>query len=141
MSMHAEVENPFVVPHMYSTEGHFTKQFGGKKTREKLGKMLPFAVQSDAAKWKQMLKDKKYTRHCTEGFVQNNDRVYAHEYDATHRTIVHCAVLGREFHKIQKRYFLRITYWGRDNSGQYTSETVNVPEDSGDRLYDREEHH
>ena len=141
MSMQADAGNPYVVANIYSTDGHFTKQFSGKKIREKLGKMLPFGVKSDAAKWKHMLQDKKYTRNCVEGFVQKKKRVYAHEYNATHRTIVDCAVLGREFNDKEKRYFLRIKYWWRDNSGQYTSETIEVPEDSGDRLYDREEHH
>jgi len=143
ISTHTNVRNPFVVPYVYSTDGHFTKVFGGKTTREKLGKMLPVAIQSDAAKWKHMQKEKRYTKDVQKGFIQKQNRngakipaVYAHEYSALHRTIKVCAVLGRDFDEAKKKWFLLIQYWWRDNSGQYTSKTIEREEGIGDMLFD-----
>ena len=137
MSMQADAGNPYVVAHIHSTDGHFTKQFSGKKTREKLGKMLPSAMQSDPAKWKNMVNDKKYTRRYSEGYVHYNNMVYAEEYKHDNRSIVHCAVLARYFNEKEKKYFLEIKYYWRDDSGQYTSKILHVAEDCGDRLYHR----
>jgi len=143
MSTHTNVRNPFVVPYVYSTDGHFTKVVGGKNTREKLGKMLPFAMQSDAAKWKHMQKDKRYTKDVQKGFIQKQNRdnekidaVYAHEYSAVDRTIFDCAVLDWYFDEFKKKLFLRIQYWWRDNSGQYTSKTILREEGIGDMLFE-----
>jgi len=143
MSMHADVGNPFVVPHVCSTDGHFTKVFGGKNIREKVGIMLPFAMQSDPAKWKHMQKDKRYTKNVLKGFKQKQNRdgkkidvVYAHEYSDVDRTIYVCAVLERYFDEAKKKWFLCIQYWWRDNSGQYTSETISREEGIGDMLFD-----
>jgi len=143
MSMHADVGNPFVVPHVCSTDGHFTKVFGGKKIREKLGKMLPLEMRSDAAKWKHMLQDKRYSPLFKDGVWQTHSRdsiirpaVFAYEYLEESRRIVECAVLERELDQRDHKTYLLIQYWYTDNVGDNTTETKRKREGDGNMLFD-----
>ena len=148
--MNADVGNPFVVSYSYSTDGHFTKQFGGKKLRERLGKTLPLAMQSDAARWKLMQKDPRYTRNPEKGFVQKKNRngqtaaaVWAYAFTAR-RIIIECAVLAMSKIDVkgghQKSYF-RIQSWFLGNSGKWETETKDVAADGLDILFDTKEQH
>ena len=148
--MYADVENPFVVSYSYSTDGHFTKQFGGKKLREGLGKVLPLAMQSDAVKWKLMLKDPRYTQNPKKGFVQkqNRDRqtaatVWAYEFTAR-RIILPCAVLACDMVQVQgghQKLCYRIQSWFLGNSGGWETQTRDVAADEIEILFDTQEHH
>jgi len=142
MSMHADVGNPFVVPYVYSTDGHFTKVFGGKKTREKLGNMLLLEMRSDAAKWKHMLQDKRYSPLLKDGFVQAHSRdsimrpaVFAYEYLEKSRRIVECAVLETEIDQQDHKTYLVIQYWFTDNLGDNSTQTLRKREGDGNMLF------
>jgi len=150
MSTYADVENPFVVSYSYSTDGHFTKQFGGKKLREGLGKVLPLAMQSDAAKWKLMLKDPRYTRNPFQGFVQKKNRdgktaptVWAYEFTAR-RIILPCALLACDMVQVQggdKKQCYTIQSWFLGNSGGWETQTRDVAADEIEILFDTQENH
>jgi len=142
MSMHADVGNPFVVPYVYSTDGHYTKVFGGKKIREKLGNMLPLEMRSDAAKWKHMLQDKRYSPFFKDGFRQTHSRdsimrptVFAYEYLENTRRIVECAVLEVKIDQRDHKKRFLIQYWLTDDFGDNSTKTLERREGDGNILF------
>ena len=97
--MGTPLHNPYVIDRVCSTEGFVSKhldRLGKKTTREKIGKTIAkyTKLESNAAAWKRMSKEPRYTTDIDKACVQDNNEVYALLYAPTPRTILSCHVIG-----------------------------------------------
>jgi len=135
--MGTPLHNPYVIDRVCSTEGFVSKhldRLGKKTTREKIGKTIAkyTKLESNAAAWKRMSKEPRYTTDIDKACVQDSHVVYALLYrPQTNRTVYSCNVIGKDKDE-HGRLVLKITIYWHGDHGELKRETGTI---TGDDLH------